>query len=369
MKCRPLHLTNKPSRLPPWWAACRHLRLSPLALCSGLALAQEAPAVNIASRISIVPRVSVAETFTNNVLLDNNSKRSELITQISPGIRISSSGGRIQGSVDYSLTELLYANNTTGRQSQNNLNAAGTIKLVDNWASVDFSGTIGQQSISAFGTPSSGGVLAGGNSTETSVFRLSPYLRGRLADVADYDARYSITRSSSAATAVADVNQRDASLLLTGGQARFGLSWGVDAAHQAVSYSAGRSTNSSVLNARLQYALNERWGAYTRVTHESNDFAIANGEQGDFVALGASWTPNPDLRVNLDRDNRGFTGVGINWAPSNRTSVSITRDGRLYGATHSIALAYRPGAGYSVGVFVRPFDWPVRGIRGRHGQA
>ena len=77
------------------------------------------------------------------------------------------------------------------------------------------------------------------------------------------------------------------------------------------------------------------------MSHESNDFAVANGQQSDSVALGANWTPNPDLRVSLDKDNRGFTGLGINWAPSRRTSVSVTRDGRLYGATHSIALAYR----------------------------
>lgn len=311
-------------------------------LWSILAAAQEAvPALGLASRITIVPRVSVAETFTNNVRLDNANKRSELVTQVSPGIRISSTGGRIRGSIDYSLTESLYANNTAGRQSQNNLNASGTVEAVDNWAFLDFGGNIGQKSISAFGTPSSGGVLAGGNSTETSVFRLSPYVRGRLAGVADYEARYSITSSSAAAAAVSNVDQRDASLRLSGGQSRFGLSWGLDANHQAVSYSVGRSTSSSVMNARLQYALNESWGAYTRVSHESNDFAVANGQQSDSVALGANWTPNPDLRVNLDKDNRGSTGLGINWAPSKRTSVSVTRDGRLYGATHSIALAYR----------------------------
>jgi len=341
MRCQAPHL----ARAPATWL----LRHGGHPVVSGMALAlwatqslgQDLPALNVASKISIVPRVSVTETITNNVRQSNTNQRSELITQISPGIRISSTGGRIRGSIDYSLTEVLYANNTIGRQSQNSLNATGTVEAVDNWAFVDFSGAIGQQSISAFGTPNSGGVLGGGNSTETSVFRLSPYLRGRLAGVGDYEARYSITSSNTAAAVVADVNQRDASLKLNSGQARFGLSWGLEASHQAIRYSLGRSTRSSAVNTRFQYALSERWGAYTRVGYESNDFAVANGDDGTFVALGASWTPNPDLRVNLDRDNRGFTGLGINWAPSPRTSVSVTRDGRLFGATHSIALAYR----------------------------
>ena len=315
-------------------------------LCASLwptsVVAQETPAIALPSKITIVPRVSVAETFTNNVRLDNANKRAELITQVSPGIRISSSGGRIRGSIDYALTESLYANNTSARQSQNSLTAAGTLEAVDNWAFLDFSGSISQQAISAFGKPSSGGVLAGGNSTETSVYRLSPYIRGQIAGLATYEARYSITSLSSASAAAADSEQRDASLRLSGGQSSYGLSWGFDAKHQVVAYSgAGRSTSSSAINGRLQYGLNERWAAYTRIGHESNDFSALNGQQGDFVALGGTWTPNPDLRVSLDQDTRGFTGMGINWVPSKRTSVTVTRNGQLYGSTHTVVLGYR----------------------------
>lgn len=330
----PIHL--------PWrgmaGAACSVLSAS---LWPAWVVAQEIPVVGVATRISIVPRLSVVETFTNNARLDNANKRSDLVTQVGPGIRISSTGGRIRGSIDYSLTEVLYANNTVGRQSQNNLNATGTAELVDSWAFLDFSGNVGQQSISAFGTPNSGAVLSGANSTETSVFRLSPFVRGRLAGIANYEARYSITNSRSESAAVAGSDQRDAMFKLSGGQSTYGLSWALDANSQSVDYSAGRSTSSSAINTRLQYALNAQWGAYVRLGHESNDFAAANGQQGDFTALGATWTPNPDLRVSIDKDSRGFTGLGVNWAPSKRTSVSITRDGRLYGATHSVALAYR----------------------------
>ena len=297
--------------------------------------------LNLASKITIVPRVSVTETFTNNVRLSNVNPQSEAITEIRPGIRVSSNGGRIRGTIDYSLSEVVYANNTSGRRSLNNLTASGTMEAVDNWAFVDFSGNVGQQSISAFGTPSSGGLLSGGNSTETSVYRITPYLKGRVGGSAEYEARYGITSSTSRSAAVSDVDQRDLSVRVNGGQLRYGLSWGFDASRQSTDYSGGRSTSGSVLNTRLQYALDERWGAYVRLRRESNDYALANGQSSNFVAFGVSWRPNPELSVNVDQDNRGFTGLGINWAPSRRTSVAITRDGRLYGATHSIALAYR----------------------------
>lgn len=314
-----------------------------LAAASGApwAHAQEGAVPDVASRITIVPRVSVTETFTNNVRLSSANQKSELITEVSPGIRISSDGGRIRGSVDYSLTEVFYANSSSGRRSLNSLSAFGTVEAIDNWAFLDFSGNIGQQSISAFGTPASGALLSGGNSTETSIYRLSPYVRGRFGGNAEYEARYGYTSSTSRSSTVADVDQRDLSFRASGGQSTAGLSWGFDANRQSTAFTGGRSTSGSSLNTRLQYALGERWGAYARVGRESNDFAVASGESSTFVALGVSWRPNPELSVNVDQDNRGFTGLGVNWAPSRRTSVAITREGRLYGATHNIALAYR----------------------------
>lgn len=308
---------------------------------SGSALAQDMPAAGVAPRMSIVPRVSVIETYSNNALLDNANRRSDFVSEFGPGIRISSTGGRIRGSLDYALHEIIYANNSRSRQSQNSLNATATADIVDNWLSIDLNGNVGQQAISAFKTPGSGGVLPAGNSTETSVFRVSPHVRGRLANMVDYDARYSVSSTSNGSAAVADSSQRDAAIKLSAGQPSHGLSWAFDGTHQAVDYSTGRATSSSLLNARLQYALSEHWASYAKLGHENNDYAAVNTRQGNFTAVGVAWTPAPDLKASLDRDSRGFTGLGINWAPSNRTSVVVTREGRLYGSTHNVALAYR----------------------------
>jgi len=219
------------------------------------------------SAISIVPRISVSETYTSNVSLSSSGKRSELITQVSPGIRLSSNGGRIKGSLDYSLTEQLYARGTSGRRSQNSLNATGSIEAVDNWAFVDFSGLIGQQSISAFGAPAGDGSALNGNSTETSVFRLSPYLRGRFGSLAEYEARYTLTSSRSRSAAVSDVNSRGLSLRLNGTGARRGAGWSLSADDQTVDYSASRSTSSRRVNGQLNYPFTDRWGAYVRASH------------------------------------------------------------------------------------------------------
>src|SRR5881628_2392215 len=62
--------------------------------------------------LSIVPRLSITETLTDNSRLVTADRQSDLITQIAPGLRITSSGGRVKGFLDYSLNGLIYARNS-----------------------------------------------------------------------------------------------------------------------------------------------------------------------------------------------------------------------------------------------------------------
>lgn len=310
-------------------------------LCGAAAFAQPAQDGPLASDLVLVPRVSVTETLTNNVRLSSTDKKSELITQVSPGISISRTGGRLRGSLDYSLTELFYANGSSGRRSQNSLNATGTLEAIDNWFFVDFGGNVGQQSISAFGAPVGDGSLLSGNSTETSVFRLAPYVRGRLGSQTEYEARYSLASSRSDSTAASDVNSRDLSLRLNGSGARRGLGWNLSANRQTIDYSASRSSSSQRINGQVNYPFTDRWGGYVRVGRESSDFVAATTQNLNTAALGVTFTPNDEAQFSIDKGNHGSTGLTVRWNPSRRTSVSVVREQRLFGDTQTVSLAYR----------------------------
>lgn len=307
------------------------------------AAAQSPPAVEGGStgKLSIVPRVSVSETLTNNVFLSGSGRKSELITQISPGIRIVSRGGRISGSLDYSLDELLYANGSSGTRSLNALNATGTMEVIDKSGYVDFSGVVSQQVISAFGAPTSGLTALNGNSAETSVFRISPHMRGRISGFADYEARYSLSSSRSAATFMSDVDSQDMSVKLNSTGSRVGSGWTFGFNRQSFDYTLGRSTQAQQVSGQLNYPFNEQFGAYVKGSHESNNYVVTTAQQGNSTALGINWTPNEDVRVSVDKGSDGSYGVVASWNPSKRTNVAVTRERRLYGETHSIALSYR----------------------------
>ena len=269
-----------------------------------------------APNISIVPRVSVSENYTNNVLLQSSGRQSELITQISPGISINSRAGRIKGAFDYSLNELFYANNTAAHHSQNALSAAGTIEAVDNWAFVDFGGNIFRQAISAFGTQSNTALAINGNSTETSVYRLSPYFRGRLGGFADYTARYSWATTRSGVATLADAKTKGASFSLNGVTSG-PLGWSADASSQNLTYSAGRSVVEDRLRGRLIYSFSPQVNVSLIGSRESNNYTTAT------------------------KESHGSTGAGLNWTISESTKLSAQLERRSFGQSHSLSFEHR----------------------------
>src|SRR5206468_11239728 len=103
---------------------------------------------------SVVPGFAISETLTNNSQLATTDRKSDFITQVTPSIHITSTGGRLRGFLDYSLDGILYAKSTGANQLQNSLNAVLNVEAVENWAFVDARAIISQQYTSAYGTQS-----------------------------------------------------------------------------------------------------------------------------------------------------------------------------------------------------------------------
>ena len=270
---------------------------------------------------SVVPRVSVAETFTDNARLSSVDKRADQITEISPGIRITSETGRVKGYFDYSLRELIYAQNSAPSTTQNALNTFGTVEAVEKRAYLDFSGNISQQAISAFGTQSVGNTATNANLTETSSFRLSPYVRGRLTDAAEYEARYSLTTTRTKSSLVSDVTAAD-TLVKVGSGSGSGfrlLGWSVEGTQQNINYSAGRITEADRLRAVLTYA----------VTPQFRLSAIGGREANNYLSF--------------DKQSYDSTGFGVDWTPSERTKLSASRENRFFGEGHNLSFEHRTG--------------------------
>lgn len=271
------------------------------------------------SQVTIVPRVSITETVTDNVRLSNTSHQAEQITEIGAGIQINIDGGKLKTYFDYSGSSVMYAQGSSPNSTefQNGLNTFGTLEMVDNWAFVDFSGAISQQGISPFGTQSIGNTSINANRAEVSNYRLSPYVRGRLGSLADYEARYSRAITGSDAAATSGVTTVDGLVKISGDTSFRSLGWSADASQQSVDYSAGRSTEVDRFNLGLSYSFAPQFNVFASAGRESNNY------------------------TTFDKESYATSGFGANWSPSERTKLSAARYRRSFGDAHSLSFDYR----------------------------
>ena len=263
------------------------------------------------------PRVSINGTYSNNIDLSQRDQKSDLLTEISPGFRWSKNQGRIKGNVDYSLNQLLYAKNSNKNELQNALNANGVAELIDNWAFIDVNGSISQQYISAFGTPSFGNTNINDNKTEVSSFKFSPYVRGEFSDFASYEGRYTSSFIKNKSSAASDISSNEGLFRLSSRELFNKLRWGIDVTKSIVDYDPGRRTTADVVRGNLQYPL------------------------GSQIVLTAIAGRESDNYITVNKDSRNFSGGGVMWTPAVTTKLSASTENHAYGRTHNLTFEHR----------------------------
>jgi uncharacterized protein (PEP-CTERM system associated) len=268
---------------------------------------------------TITPSVAVRETATDNARLSDKNKESDLISDISPGILVEGAGGRSKLRFDYQMHNLVYASDSSRNKTQHALNAFGTLEALEDWFFIDASGMISQQSISPFGGAPSSGVNTNGNdnSTQTATYRLSPYIRGTLGGFADYQLRYNLTTTSSAASQANDSDTKQLVGTLKGVTALASLGWSVDASSQEVNFDNGRSNEADRLRGVLTYQINPQFRVSLIGGREANDY--------------------------LTTDKKSYTtkGAGFDWSPTERTLVSASREDRFFGKSNTFSVSHR----------------------------
>jgi len=281
------------------------------------AQAQEA-AAGPKQLLTVTPRVSATETLTDNVRLSSTGAQSEQITEVSPGIRVDLQGARVKGYLDYALNQIVYAQSTAPARSQNALSSSGTVEAIDNFAFMDFSASISQQSVSAFGLQSVDNTSINANRAEVSSYRISPHIQGRLGSNANYQARLSRSVTSSNSAVASGVGTTDGSGTVSGASAFKDLGWTADANRQIVDYSNGRSTESERANVGLTYGITPQLTVNARVGREANNYTSLNKEGFATSGWGFGWRPSEATRFSGSVDQRSF-GTGHNLSFEHRT--------------------------------------------------
>ena len=270
------------------------------------------------ARLSIEPSVSVGATLSSNGNASSSNARSELVLDVTPSVSAVFNTPRVKGFVDYSLSAQYYLDGNSGNRLSNRLNANTTIEAWDQRAFVDVSGSISDQSISAFGPQTTTG-LSDSNRSETSTFRISPFIRGSLGGWADYQLRYALQTLNTDAGARSDSTSQVVSARLGSRPVGQRLGWFIDASSQESDFSVGRDTQSDIARAGLIVSVSPQLNVTLSAGVETND------------------------TISLQRESYNTTGLALEWRPSLQTSASVSVEQRYFGTGYNAALEHRTG--------------------------
>lgn len=267
----------------------------------------------------ITPSVAGGLTLTDNARPGQGRKQGDVITSVTPALRIDGKGGRVSGNLNFSWQQNLYANESRYNNDRMTLAATGKAELVDQWLFMDASANIAQNPNSVFATQTVGNELVNNNSVETSSYQWSPYIQGYLAGNVAYELRYrnTQTRSDSGVYATGSgVDTQAWSGRLSGGTPLALLGWSLTAEDQRTEFSA-REFQSSRMLGTLEYRFDPQL-----------KFNVSAGRESDNYS-------------NFDLQSRTVSGYGLDWAPTERTLLKLAREQRSFGNGHNFSFEHR----------------------------
>ena len=278
-------------------------------------MAQDA---TVSRPFSLVPTFNATAAFSEVRNRTGGNEPGQLVVQAAPGLHLTQRSGSVQGSLDYSLLGTMYSRRSDQNTLQNNLSAFAKAEAVPGWAYVDARASITQQSVSAFGQQTTVGSLNyNSNQREVLNVTVSPYLRGELRGLADYEVRVFGTLNDISGVSLGDYRSGGSSLLLSSPQRGAIFGWGLQASQDQVNFKGGRTTDNARATASVSYQPNT-----------DLSFVLRGGQESTNVG-------------GVDRRSYDNWGAGLRWTPTARTLVSLSADRRYFGDSHQVSLEHR----------------------------
>ena len=300
---------------------------APLLLCCSIptAVAQYTPAAERSLPIgrtgwTTQAEVGVRETYNDNATFGGSgAEEYDFITELWANLRLHGRGPRLNASIEYRPTLLLYARNSQEDNFLNFLNASGNLEVLDNFFYIDAFGSIRQEFVSPFGGRPGDITTATPNRAETTSVGVSPYVRGLLRWGQEYELRYRHLWTSSEATSVADVESQYVTGRLASPVRLFG--WALEYEQSEIrqeDFTRQPDRESRLARARVFFQPDYAWRFSASVGREENNYEL--------------------LRQTKSSD---IYGAGVAWNPSARTSAEVYYEERFFGPSRLARLQHR----------------------------
>ncbi|KPF44272.1 hypothetical protein IP87_08300 [beta proteobacterium AAP121] len=277
-------------------------------VCCGPVAAQTSTALRVTPSLDL--------QLGHSRVVDATGARNDDLVLLRPGLRLSKASGLLSGNLEYSLG-LEKHSNEFGSEVNHQLSASLLSTLVPNRLTVSGRASYGRRSISAFGTQYvPGSTLQPENTAEVGSLSIAPVLRGPLADVAEYDLRWTGSATNQRRSLVGDsISQQTSLSLRSAGNTLAG--WVVQAERSSSDFRASgdtvteRASVSLVLRPDIELELQLRAGT--------------ESQEG----------------LNVGRGSRSTTGGDLRWRPGPRTQAQISVDQRVFGRSSRASFDHR----------------------------
>ncbi|MCG5524367.1 TIGR03016 family PEP-CTERM system-associated outer membrane protein [Ectothiorhodospira haloalkaliphila] len=276
-----------------------------------------------ANRWDFTPRVSVSQTYTDNVNLASSSddKESESVSQLNTGFSLSRDGGRTDLSLGYNLQSLAYWGDDSRNTVNHTFSGNSNTELLRETFFVDASASYRERLVDGR-DGFADDTLTDGNRTGVATYRISPYWRQQFGRFAGGEVRYTWDKTDYQDATIegsgSESNRVQASL--NSGPQFTTVGWGVTYSWDQVDFEDGSQTTFESIEGLVRLNLTPQFSVFAAGGQERNDF-----EQD---------------ATRSDPDD-SFWRAGFTWLPTPRTSLDAFYGERFFGDTYGLTLNHR----------------------------
>lgn len=284
----------------------------------------------------LTPRLNVSETYSDNIALESsNSKESDFVTSIAPGIRLTGAGGRMAVSLDYSLRQQMYRRKSSANGDSHQLSGTLDSELYEQMVFLDSKVSFSQQNISNQQSLSSDNINTTGNRQDVMAFSVRPIFKHHFGAYADAEVSNNFSYIE---TDVGTANSKANNLIarLTSGS-RFALApWSLEYRREEIDHESGVNNKFTSATANVQYVFDRKYSGSFTYGVDDNSFATSGTENdGTRWNISGIWTPSSRTRLEIGYGDR-YSGSSYNfslihtsrrtlWAASYSETTTSTR--------------------------------------------
>jgi uncharacterized protein (PEP-CTERM system associated) len=261
--------------------------------------------VSSAAEWTVTKGVSAKLTFTDNSKLSESDEKSRVVASVTPKISFAGKGARAR--VNFAGAVKIDDRGMGSSSINPRVQANGNTELVEDLFYIDGKIRVTQTLINPFLTGGTDTENDTDNVTTTYGYSISPYVKKRLKDYANFYARYTYDQVYHTDSDNGEGGSQKFSLSLNSGRKFPKLSWGVEGDIRRNDNDNSSNSDFKSADASLGYKFNRSWRATISAGREWNDFDTVqsedDGTRWDFHAI---WTPNPRNSVDIGYGRRFF---------------------------------------------------------------